>query len=184
MSNARKPQVRAAVKGSTLIEVLISVLVMSIGMLGIAGLQAFSLSNNHAAGMRNAAVELARDMGDRMRSNRTAVSAAAPNNYASVVPAKNDCRAVYVAAVVATPVACNPTALAADDLWDWMGRVALQLPAGEGEVCRDSTPNDGVVGAHACDGIGTVYAVKLFWTEKASGTANVEAKRLAMVMRP
>jgi type IV pilus assembly protein PilV len=171
-------------KGNTLIEVLISVLIMSIGMLGIAGLQAFSMSNSHQASMRSQAVILARDMADRMRANRIAVRAAAPNNYGTVAPVKNNCRPVYVANTVAVPVACTPTQLAADDVWDWRARATQQLPSGEGEVCIDSTPDDGAIGAHACDGLGTVFAVKLFWKEKASGSAVVEAKRLVLLVRP
>lgn len=171
-------------RGTTLVEVLISVLIMSIGMLGIAGLQAFSMSSSHQASMRSQAVILARDMADRMRSNRIAVRAVAPNNYGTVPPARNNCRAAYSTSVVAVPVVCNPTALAADDVWDWMDRVTRQLPAGEGEVCVDSTPDDGAAGAHACDGLGGVFAVKMFWTEKASGAAAAEPKRLVLVVRP
>lgn len=174
---------RAGQRGTTLVEVLISVLIMSIGMLGIAGLQAFSMSSSHQASMRSQAVILARDMADRMRANRLAVRAVAPNNYGTVAPAKNNCRAAY-SAVTAAPVACNPTALAADDVWDWMDRVTRQLPAGEGEVCVDSTPDDGAAGAHGCDGVGAVFAVKMFWTEKATGTAVAEPKRLILVVRP
>lgn len=174
----------AAQRGSTLIEVLISVLIMSIGMLGIAGLQAFSMSSSHQASQRSQAVVLARDMADRMRANRIAVRAAAPNNYGTVVPVRNNCRAAYSAVVVAVPAVCTPTRLAADDVWDWMDRVTRQLPGGEGEVCIDSTPDDGVAGAHACDAVGTVFAVKMFWTEKASGTAAVEPRRLVLMVRP
>jgi type IV pilus assembly protein PilV len=171
-------------RGNTLIEVLISVLIMSIGMLGIAGLQAFSMSSSHQASMRSQAVILARDMADRMRANRIAVRAAAPNNYGTVAPVRNNCRPAYATVVVAVPVVCTPTQLAADDVWDWRSRVFLQLPAGEGEVCIDSTPDDGVIGAHACDAIGTVFTVKMFWNEKASGTTIVEPKRLVLVVRP
>lgn len=170
-------------RGSTLIEVLISVLIMSIGMLGIAGLQAFSMSSSHQASMRSQAVILARDMADRMRANRIAVRAVSPNNYGTVPPVRNNCRAAYSAVVVA-PVTCTPTNLAADDVWDWRDRVARVLPAGEGEVCVDSTPDDGAAGAHACDALGSSFAVKMFWTEKANRTATAEPKRLVLVVRP
>ena len=171
-------------RGATLFEVLISVLIMSIGMLGIAGLQAFSMSSSHTASYRSQAIVMVRDIADRMRANRIAVRAAAPNNYGSVPPVRNNCRAAYSAVIVAVPVACPPTDLAADDVWDWQDRVTRLLPQGEGEVCIDSTPNDGALGAHACDNIGTVFAVKLFWVEKASGTAAAEPKRLVVVVRP
>lgn len=174
----------SAQRGSSLVEVLISVLIMSIGMLGIAGLQAFSMSSSHQASMRSQAVILARDMADRMRANRIAVRALAPNNYGTVPPVRNNCRVAYSAVLVGAPVQCTPTQLAADDVWDWMDRVTRQLPAGEGEVCIDSTPDDGAAGAHGCDNIGNVFAIKMFWTEKATGTATAEPKRLVLMVRP
>lgn len=62
--------------GFTLIEVLVAVLVLSVGLLGLAGLQATSLKSNHSAYLRTQAVLLTYDLIDRMRANRNlAVSA-------------------------------------------------------------------------------------------------------------
>ena len=58
-----------SMQGFTLIEVLIAVLVLSIGLLGLASLQAASLKNNYGAYMRSQASILANDMADRIRSN-------------------------------------------------------------------------------------------------------------------
>jgi type IV pilus assembly protein PilV len=58
--------------GFTLIEVLIAVLVLSIGLLGLAGLQAVSLRSNHSGLLRSQANILAYDLIDRMRANRNA----------------------------------------------------------------------------------------------------------------
>lgn len=63
------------VSGFTLLEVLVAILVLSIGLLGLAGLQTHSLRNNHTAFLRSQAVALAYDALDRMRSNRTAALA-------------------------------------------------------------------------------------------------------------
>jgi type IV pilus assembly protein PilV len=52
-----------------MIEVLVAVLVMGIGVLGVAGLQMVSLQNNRAALVRAEAVTLAYDMMDRIRAN-------------------------------------------------------------------------------------------------------------------
>lgn len=59
-------------KGSTLLEVLVSIVVLSIGLLGLAGLQATSMKSNHSAYMRSQATLLAYDLADRMRAARTA----------------------------------------------------------------------------------------------------------------
>lgn len=69
-------------RGVTMIEVLITILILSIGLLGIAGMQWNSLQFNHSALLRTQASNLAYDMSDRMRSNRDAATAgdfAAPN---------------------------------------------------------------------------------------------------------
>ena len=55
--------------GFTLIEVLIAMLVLAVGLLGLAGLQATSLKNNQSAYNRSQATQLAYDIADRMRSN-------------------------------------------------------------------------------------------------------------------
>ena len=54
-----------------MIELLVAVLVMGIGVLGITALQMVSLQNNRAALYRAEAVQLAYDMMDRIRANRT-----------------------------------------------------------------------------------------------------------------
>jgi len=56
-------------KGFTLIEVLVSMIVLAIGLLGLAGLQMSSLRNNLSAYHRSQATQLAYDMADRMRTN-------------------------------------------------------------------------------------------------------------------
>lgn len=55
--------------GSTLLEVLVAIVVLSFGLLGMAGLQAASLKSNQTALQRSQAVVLAYDIMDRMRSN-------------------------------------------------------------------------------------------------------------------
>ncbi len=56
-------------QGVSLLEVLISVVVLSIGLLGLAGLQAVSLRNNASAYQRGLATMLAYDVIDRMRAD-------------------------------------------------------------------------------------------------------------------
>lgn len=59
-------------RGFSLVEVLVAVLVLSIGLLGHAGLQAQSLQYNHSAQMRSQATLLANGIMDALRSQRTA----------------------------------------------------------------------------------------------------------------
>lgn len=57
-------------RGFTLVEVLVAVVILSVGLLGLAGLQATSLRSNHSGYMRSQATILAYDLVDRMRANR------------------------------------------------------------------------------------------------------------------
>lgn len=77
---------RTAAAGFSLLEVLIALLVLSIGLLGLAGLQANAVSFNHSAYMRSQATNLAYDIGDRMRTNRQAALDGA-YEHAAVNPA-------------------------------------------------------------------------------------------------
>jgi len=65
--------------GFTLLEVLVAILVLSIGLLGLAGLMASSIRNNHSAYQRTQATWLAYDMIDRMRVNRANAITSANN---------------------------------------------------------------------------------------------------------
>lgn len=99
-------------KGFTLLEVLVAMLVLSIGLLGLAGLMASSLRNNHSAYYRSQATWLAYDVIDRMRTNR-------PN------------AAGYVVGIGGASAAGG---LAGDDVTDWKAMIANSLPEGDGSV--------------------------------------------------
>ena len=58
-----------AQRGVSLLEVLITVLVLSVGLLGLAALQATGTKFNHGAYLRTQATALAYEMSDRMRTN-------------------------------------------------------------------------------------------------------------------
>jgi type IV pilus assembly protein PilV len=175
---------RARSGGLSLIEVLVSVMVMSLGLLGVASLLGKSLSGSHNSSLRTQAVVLANDIADRMRANRTTALSPAPNNYQGIAPADGRCRAVHYGHRHGAPIACTPQQLAADDLFDWRAQIAAVLPQGIGVVCLDSTPDDGTAGAPACDGIGNAYAIKEFWVEKPARGAVPVPKRFATSVRP
>lgn len=66
----RPPSPSADQRGATLIEVLVAMLVLSIGLLGLAGMQMTALKSNQSAYYRSQATVLAYDIIDRMRANR------------------------------------------------------------------------------------------------------------------
>lgn len=155
-------------RGFTLIEVLVAGLILAIGLVGVAGLQAFSLKNNQSAFMRSQATALAYDLADRMRSN---VAGANGGFYAPATAALNvGCK---------TTSGCSPAQLAQHDLAEWSNSVATYLPSGTGFVCIDSTPVDGTgVADPQCDGAGTQFAIKVWWDDDRNGTIDLTADNM------
>ena len=60
-------------RGFTLLEVMIALLIFSLGLMGLAGLLTTSVKTNHSAYLRTQAIFLAQGMADRMRANPLAV---------------------------------------------------------------------------------------------------------------
>ncbi len=112
--------------GFTLLEVMIALLVLSIGLLGIAALQANSLKINHGAYQRSQAIFLAYDMMDRLRANRTAGLA-------------GQCD-------IALGATLGGTDMCAVDVTDWQNNfVGALLPSGQGLIDCSTTANICVV---------------------------------------
>ena len=110
------PIKRKTQRGTTLIEVLVALVVLSVGLLGIAALQMTSLRNNRGAHLRSQAQVLAYDIADRMRANRDVALANA-----------------YVITMTGTPAG---TGLVLTDLQEWKNTLAAVLPGGNGEIVR------------------------------------------------
>lgn len=109
--------------GFTLLEVLIALVVFSVGMLGLAALQAFSVKTNQSANFRSQAVMLSSMILDDMRANRNDVLAGE-----------------YYAEYAGTPGTCDddetePTGTGAShDIAVWRWRIACLLPSGQGQI--------------------------------------------------
>lgn len=162
---------RSATAGFTMLEVLISIVVIAFGLLGVAGLQAFAVKNNQSAGTRITATTLAMDLVDRVHSNPPALTL--PSGYNK--PNISDYSTFNAACTTGT--GCSPLMLAQNDLSEWSTLVAAALPSGRGIVCIDSTPNDGVdANAPACDGTSSDgngidnYVVKIWWRDDRTVT--------------
>lgn len=110
-------------QGATLIEVLVAVVILSIGLLGLAGLQATSVQSNYSAYYRSQATLLAYDLGDRMRANRTAGLASSAD---SSFPASSSSNTVS-------------GTQAAKDKAEWLNSLALQLPSGTGMITKSGS---------------------------------------------
>lgn len=145
--------------GFSLIEVLVALLILSFGLLALAGLQMTGIKANHSSLLRTKATYAAYEMADRMRANRVGITANAYNN-ASGIPSDPGCISTN----------CSTSQLATTDIREWNLQNAAMMPNGSGVVCLDSTPDDGTSVAPACDGIGTIYAIKIWWSDDKTTT--------------
>ncbi len=161
---------RTAQSGASLIEVLVSMTVLAVGILGIGALQTSTLKSNQNSYMRTQALFHANDIVERMRSNIAGVESGAYNDPTPVLTA-----------ACLTTAGCTATQMAAHDVAQWEASVAAALPGGAATVCLDSSPNDGTAVAPACNNGGSVYAVKIFWDDDRDGTLN---QRFVMTFQP
>lgn len=117
-------------RGVTLIEVLVALVIVAVGLLGLAGLQVRGLAIQKDAHGRAIATQLALDLADRMRANRVPGAFAPPVDYTFTAPtgtlptASTDCEAVV----------CNEAQQAQFDRARWLARVNQTLPGGWAHV--------------------------------------------------
>ena len=143
----RKPlETRFHARGFSIVEAMVALVVMSVGMLGIAGLYVSSLKAGRTAILRTQAVNLASDIADRIRANRTALTA---YDTATVAP----CTVPGGGATLAETTARN---IAATDTCQWVANIQTLLPAGNGVIAF-------VAGVPA--GMPNVYVVTVSWQE-------------------
>jgi len=103
-------------RGFTLIEVLIALIVLSVGMLGIAGLYVHSMQAGRTSMFRHHAVTLAGDVAERIRANPRAGAIYAGSG------ANNQC--------VAAGRNCSSEQMAQNDIFTWSQQAGDTLPDG------------------------------------------------------
>lgn len=114
-------------RGFTLVEVLIAVVVLSLGMLGLVGLQMTATRSNQSAYHRSQAALLAQDVLERIRINADEAKAGGYDiAFADGPPAAPNC--------IGAAQNCDPTELRNFDLAEWLGRLATELPDGDGQI--------------------------------------------------
>lgn len=113
-------------RGFSLIEVLIALIVLSVGMLGIAGLYVQSLQAGRTSVFRHNAVTLAGDVADRIRANPSAGA-----TYAAGVGADKNC--------VNGGIDCSPADMAQHDINLWEQQADRSLPNGTVQINLDES---------------------------------------------
>jgi type IV pilus assembly protein PilV len=125
--------------GFTLVESLVAMVVISVGMLGIAAMYVEGLRAGRTSVYRSAAVELVADMADRIRANSLGDAA-----YSGAAAANN---------CVGGAVDCTPAQMAADDLFWWLQGVEARLPGGDAAIAYAAGPDT------------DQYTITVTWTE-------------------
>ena len=161
--------------GFSLIEVLVSIVILGIGMLGAAGLQLATLRSNHFTAQASVATQLVRDYEEITQMLRSAAISSSEGTSALSGLDTATADSSTIPNCQTTTATCDSGQLAAFMLDEWKARVKTQLPGGRAVVCRDSAPKD-TSGAHAglyhwaCDDKGDMLMVKIGWTGRADKT--------------
>ncbi|WP_255988205.1 type IV pilus modification protein PilV [Chitinolyticbacter albus] len=141
-----------------MIEVLVSLVILAIGILGLASLQLYSMKNSQNAYWRSIASDLANDLADRIRTNRspkqtTIEGGVMKDEKSAIIPFPPDYARIACTANSSGVFTCNwisgytapantaGTNLAMSDLANWMQLAASSLPVGStggAIVCRDN----------------------------------------------
>lgn len=158
--------------GFSLVEVLVSIVVLSVGLLGAISMLLASVRTSSEAATFTAAVNLVRELSEKARMNK---GIAAGNNAANAYLVENwrasssSGTASADATCVASGAACNAVDLAAWDMSEWKRRIARALPDARLSVCFDEAPWNAAVGEYtwACSKTGHTVVVKLGWTPHA-----------------
>jgi type IV pilus assembly protein PilV len=139
-------QLTGTQRGFTLLEVLIALLVLSIGLLGLAALQTIGLRSNQMASMRTLATQMSYDVTDRMRANPDGLTT---GNQFYVIGTADPAPAI---ATDCDAAACTTQELADWDLNKWRENV-VSLPGGLSQITQTTT------------GVVTTHTITVHWNE-------------------
>lgn len=173
---------------------MIAVLVLSVGLLGLAGLQMHGMRQTQSSGSLTMAAPLAEEMVERMRANLAGVDA---NRYFNVsltgkpcgaeettCPADDYSRTCYGST-------CSESDLATSDIESWHFKVCNLMPCGTTATVTCIDSDDGATGEDADDCTdGSRHHVEIVWNDAASKsvsgvlTSSAETKRHLLVFQP
>lgn len=119
------------IKGFSLIEVMVAMLVLSVGLLGLASTLIAALHSSTSNYLSQQATQSAYDIFDRMRSNLgQGQNPGATNPYITALVAPS----ASIPTVDCTVTACSDVQMATYDVWQWKTTLKNSLPAGLGQI--------------------------------------------------
>jgi type IV pilus assembly protein PilV len=156
--------------GFSMIEVLISLLVLCIGVLGMVSLQTHGLQLSQSANQRSTAVMLAQDLVEMMRSNPDATLNAAnlfSNTSGYYKAAGSEFASTSVANCAGLDRSAGGSAIASQDLGCWLQEVQSLLPVTSGllkgnfTICPSKQENS------CASGSSSVVMIQMAWQDKS-----------------
>lgn len=177
-------------KGVGLIEIMITVFVLSVGILGIAAVQALGVRYNYDSYVRSQAVSFANELAERMRANIAGVNV---GNYAAAAfnPAgcpnpqsANTPVAPAPAQICESPTICTPAQLANYDVY----RTACGYGAANAEAggVQDLLPQSSIsviCNAAPCVA-GSTHTITVAWQQRQDNNAALIAKQVQITFQP
>ena len=153
--------------GFSIIEVLVAIIILSVGMLGAVGMQTAALQSNKESRNSAAATSFGRELAEKMRANK-AVAIRTPtltvNPYVFDVTLSAS-TAVAIPSQNCATVGCPLTEdVARWDVADWQLRAKQELPSPRAKVCFDDDPYDSAGKPRwACTDNGDTAVLKMSW---------------------
>jgi len=170
MHSRSKPAAPSALRGFSLIEVMVALIIIAVGMLGIAKLQALALSTTGSSGVRSLVAIEAASLASTMHTNRDywVSGPPAPVTNIAITPTGPLTNTISidtfpVAQNCATTSVCNQAQVAAYDVQQWAAALGAVVPAAGVQI--------------ACPAGVTPVActIQITWQENVVGTNNATA---------
>ncbi len=140
-------------RGDTMIEVLVTVLILAVGVLGVAAMQVTTYQNLSVSHSASIAAIVANDFSERLRANGVEALDDTYNHSADPGTAYTDC----------TVNECTTSQLAGYDIGIWWETLGATLPLGRGQVARNGGTN--------------TFTLTVRWDEDRSGSTGVNCPK-------
>ncbi|MGB7481647.1 MAG: type IV pilus modification protein PilV [Burkholderiaceae bacterium] len=127
--------------GFSLIEVLISIFVLALGVIGAAGMQLVAARTSQQSALQSVAVQLATEMADKMRSNGKQMNQDdSANPFIFEHDSAADDAPTEPGKFCYGSAGCSDAEVAEFDIYNWTMQLRQALPGGKVKVCRDASP--------------------------------------------
>ena len=182
-------------RGFSMLEVLVSVLILSVGILGVVGLQAAALKANREALNQSSASRFGREIIELMKSNPSVAAETSALNNPFLISYRAAVDDLDTLAAQTTNCFTGDCSTASDDAarqvlaqWqvrDWLYRLNHEIPGTRVVICFDDSPysNTGMP-EWDCSNTGSVLIVKMGWTRRTLNSAGGPAQAFDLASTP